>query len=305
MLSIVSPVYQAENIIPQLIDRIEGNVSKITDDYEIILVEDGSSDNSWEIIQEIAGRNSRVKGLKLSRNFGQHNAITAGLDQVNGEWIIVMDCDLQDRPEEIERLYNKAQEGYEIVLARRVNRQDSLFKRMSSKIFYKFFGYLTETKQDALVANFGIYSSRVILSINSMGDYFRVFPILVQWVGFSRSYLDVEHSDRMEGKSSYRLRSLVRLAIDMVISFSEKPMRLGLKFGIVVSLGSIVLSIFYLILYLMGKILVPGYTSMMILISFSTGLVITFLGMIGLYIGKISVQVKNRPTYIISDRVNG
>ena len=215
-----------------------------------------------------------------------------------------MDCDLQDLPEEIETLYNKAHEGYDIVLARRAQRNDGFLKRISSKMFYSVFSYLTDTKQDSTVANFGIYKREVIDAIKSMKDYYRVFPILVQWVGFNKFYLDVEHASRFEGKSTYTSIKLLRLAFDMIISFSEKPLRLGMKLGLIISSLSILLSIYYLTRYLLGYILVPGYASLSILITFSTGIILTFLGLVGTYIGKISLQVKQRPNYIVKTKRN-
>lgn len=301
-ISIVSPVYKAEKIIDQLVNRIMNALEPITADYEIILVDDGCPENSWKKIDQLAMDNVKIKGIKLSRNFGQHYAITAGLDHAIGEWVVVMDCDLQDRPEEIINLYNKALEGYDIVLARRSQRIDGFFKKATSKLFYYIFSYLTDTKQDSAVANFGIYKREVIEAIKLMKDYYRVFPILVQWVGFNKSYMDVEHSPRFEGKSSYTTIKLLQLAFDMIISFSEKPLRIGMKLGLIVSVFSILLSVYYLIWYLTGNILVPGYASLAILISFSTGLIITFLGLVGAYVGKISLQVKQRPNYIIKTK---
>jgi len=215
-----------------------------------------------------------------------------------------MDCDLQDQPEEISKLINKANEGYDIVLARRAERNDSFFKKMGSKLFYKVFSYLTDTKQDSAVANFGIYSKKAIDAIKSMGDYHRVSPILIQWVGFNRCFIDVEHATRLNGKSTYTTIKLLRLAFDMIISFSDKLMRLGMKLGVIISVFSLILSIYYLISYLLGNILVPGYASLVVLITFSTGIILTFLGLVGTYIGKISLQVKNRPNYIINKKIN-
>ena len=153
-LSIVSPVYRAEKIIPELVERIKIAASQITDNFEIILVEDCGPDNSWSAIEKECLIDKRVKGIKLSRNFGQHYAITAGLNYSKGEWVVVMDCDLQDLPEEISNLYNKTKEGFDIVLARRFERQDTFLKRLSSKIFYTTLSYLTGTKQDNTIANF-------------------------------------------------------------------------------------------------------------------------------------------------------
>jgi polyisoprenyl-phosphate glycosyltransferase len=303
-ISIVIPVYGCRTALIELYIRLKQTVEKITSDFEIIMVNDASPDGAWETIVEIAQKDKRVKGINLSRNFGQHYAITAGLDHCSGEWVVVMDCDLQDQPEELLRLYNKAIEGNDIVFGRRIARKDHFFKRFSSKLFYLIFSYLTDTKQDYTVANFGIYNKKVVQAILSMGDYFRVFPILIQWVGFRKAYVDVDHGYRTEGNSGYSSRQLIRLAFDMIVSFSEKPLRLGLKFGILISFVSFLLSIYFLILYLTGKILVPGYTSMIITIMFSTGIIISFLGLVGVYIGKVSTQVKNRPKYIVKQEIN-
>jgi dolichol-phosphate mannosyltransferase len=303
-ISVVIPVYGCKTALTELYIRLKNTLEKLADSFEIILVNDASPDGAWDTIVELAGNDTRVKGINFSRNFGQHYAITAGLDYCSGEWVVVMDCDLQDQPEEIEKLYHKALEGFDIVMARRAIRRDTLYKRMSSKIFYRLFSYLTDTSQDSSVANFGVYRKIVIESIKTMGDYYRVFPILVQWVGFDRCYINVDHSARFAGKSSYSAIKLYRLAFDMIISFSEKPMRLGMKFGIFVSLLSILLSVNYLILFLLGKILVPGFASLVILITLSTGLIITFLGLVGSYVGKISLQVKERPKYIIKGKIN-
>jgi glycosyltransferase involved in cell wall biosynthesis len=168
-LSIVSPVYGAPSLIGELCLRLHSSLKKITEDYEIILVFDCSPDNGWEEICIECERDKRVKGIRLSRNFGQHYAITAGLEQATGEWVVVMDCDLQDRPEEINKLYKKAQEGYDIVFAQRADRKDSFLKRLSSKAFYAVFSYMTDTHQDARIANFGIYHWKVRLNMLKEG----------------------------------------------------------------------------------------------------------------------------------------
>ena len=250
-ISIVSPVYRAENMVQTLVERIVKSVSMITDDYEIILVNDASPDNSWAEIERQCTLTTKVKGLNLSRNFGQHYAITAGLTYAKGEWVVVMDCDLQDRPEEIPNLYLKAQEGYDSVLAQRIQRSHGLFKRMGSKLFYKVFSYLTETKQDASVANFGIYHRKVIDAVLSMGDAMRYFPTQIQWVGFEKTYLPIQHNERAEGKSTYNLSRLFRLAFDTIISFSDKPMRLMVQMGLFVTLISFVVGVVFIIRYCM------------------------------------------------------
>ena len=302
--SIVSPVYNAEKIIPALVERIDKAVSAITEDYEIILVEDGGPDNSWAAIEEISRNNKRVTGIKLSRNFGQHYAITAGLDQSKGDWVVVMDCDLQDQPEEIIKLYQKAQEGFDIVLARRFNRKDKKIKRIFSALFYRTLGYLTGSEQDESVANFGIYHRKVIDSISLMRESIRYFPTMIKWVGFKSAKVDVIHEPRTEGRTSYNFKKLMRLALDIILAYSDKPVRLLIKFGVVVSLFSFIFAIRALILWLMGKTQVLGYTSMIISIWFLSGLIISTLGLVGLYVGKTFEGVKNRPIYIIEKKTD-
>jgi len=240
----------------------------------------------------------------LSRNFGQHYAISAGLEQAIGDWIVVMDGDMQDQPHEIIKLYNKALEGFDVVLARREIRNDSFFKRMGSKYFYKTLAYLTDTEQNAEVGNFGIYKANVIKSILMLNDKIKYFPAMVKWVGFKRTEIIVEHNQRTLGKSSYSFRSLIRLAVSVILSFSDKPLRLTVKLGLFLSGISFIFAIYILIESITGRIEVVGYSSLIISIWFLSGMIITLIGMLGLYIGKIFDQVKNRPTFLIKEVKN-
>ena len=303
-ISVVTPVYKCAGSIEELYSRLSLVLPRFDENYEIIFVNDGSPDDAWEKICVLGNKDKKVKGVNLSRNFGQHYAITAGLDHAQGEWVVVMDCDLQDQPEEIIKLYEKTKEGYDIVFGRRYLRKDTFFKKLFSKLFYFLFSYLTNTKQDFTVSNFGIFHKNVIKAVLDMGDYFRVFPILIQWVGFKKTLINIEHSQRTTGRSGYTYKKLFKLAFDMIVSFSEKPLKLGLKLGILVSCTSFIIGVYYLIMYLSGRILVPGYASLIITIAFSTGMIMTFLGLLGTYMGNISMQVKNRPKYIVSQKVN-
>lgn len=291
-------------MLEELVSRIEKSVETFTKGYEIILVNDSSPDNSWNKILEVCSKDSKVKGINLSRNFGQHYAITAGLSESKGEWVVVMDCDLQDRPEEIPNLYRKAQEGYDSVFAQRVERRDKFTKRLSSTLFNAVFAFLTDQDQDKTVGNFGIYSRQVIDAVLSMGDSVRWFPIMVKWVGFKIGYLPVEHAERAEGKSSYSLRRLLSVASDNMIAFSNKPLRLMLQFGFFVVVLSILMALFYLIRYLTGGIAVDGFTTMVISMWLLGGIIIMLIGMTGIYIGKIFDKTKDRPLYIIRDKIN-
>lgn len=303
-ISVVSPEYKGEKMVHELVTRVVASVSAITDSYEIILVNDASPDNTWAEIEKECKNNPKVKGLNLSRNFGQHYAITAGLAYAKGDWVVVMDCDLQDRPEEISNLYNQTKGGYDIVLAQRVNRSDKWLKKATSKCFYSVLSYLTETKQDASVANFGIYSRQVIDAVLSMGDSMRYFPTQVQWVGYSKCYLPIQHDERAEGKSTYNIKRLFHLALDTIISFSDKPLRLMVKFGAVITLISIIIGMWYFVKALIGDIEVMGYASLIISLWMLSGVVISLLGILGLYIGKLFDKAKQRPVFIIRDKIN-
>lgn len=303
-LSIISPVYKSSRIIDDLVNRIEAAVKNITLEYEIILVDDACPENSWEAIEQLAKKNSKIKGIKLSRNFGQHHAISAGIDHAEGDWVVVMDCDLQDQPEEIIKLYNEAQKGFDIVLACRINRQDGFLKRTYSKVFYRTLGYLTGSEQDETVGNFGLYSRRVVAEIKGLRESIRYFPTMIKWVGFKTSKVEVEHASRTEGKSSYNFKRMVNLALDIILAYSDKPLRLVLKFGVIISLVSIVMTIYNLVKWMLGGINVLGYSSLIISIWFLSGCLLITLGIVGLYLGKTFEQVKDRPIYIIEEKVN-
>jgi dolichol-phosphate mannosyltransferase len=304
LLSIVSPVYRADQLVDELVRRIQQAVEPITDNYEIVLVDDRSPDNSWQQITAQAQRDNRIKGVQLSRNFGQHRAITAGLEHCRGEWVVVMDCDLQDQPEEIPKMLAEAQKGSDIVFARRINRQDTALKRFSSWAFYRTLSYLTETKQDPAVANFGLYHRRVIDAVLSLRESIRYFPTMVRWVGFRTTEVAVAHAERPEGDSSYRFKQRFYLALDVTLAYSDKPLRLTVKLGLVISAASFLMVLITLFRYLTGQIVVLGYTSMVISIWFLSGLLLSVLGMVGLYVGKVFEQVKNRPLYLLDHTVN-
>ena len=303
-ISVVSPVYQAAPIVPRLVSEVSSALGELTDSFEIILVDDRSMDDSWDAIKQECNKSPHVKGLRLSRNFGQHSAITAGLGRAKGEWVVVMDCDLQDRPDQISSLYHKALEGYDIVFARRRVRRDSRLKRFYSRAFYSVFSYLTETTQDAAIANFGIYHRKVVEAVLDMDDNIRYFPAMVQWVGFKSTRVDVEHSLRAQGESAYNLRRLLRLAVNNIISFSDKPLRIAAQGGLILAVISFVIGLLYLLGYLIGVIKVAGYASLIISIWLTAGINIFVLGLVGIYVGKAFEKVKGRPVYIIDEAVN-
>lgn len=303
-LSVLSPVYRAENCIKELYHRLVASIEPITTDFEIVLVEDGGHDGSWERIAELARLDRRVKALKLSKNYGQHYAITAGLEHASGDWIVVMDCDLQDRPEEIFRLYSKAQEGFDIVFARRNARKDSLYRRWSSNFFIALYNYLGDLDVDNSVANFSISSRRVIDCVRQFPERNRSFPIFLNSVGFRRSYIDVQHAERFAGTSSYSFSKLLDLAVQCVVSQSNKPLRLSIRFGFALSLLSFIYGMYVLIRAVFFSIGVPGWATVVLLLCFLGGLGFANLGILGLYLGKVFNEVKGRPLYFVEQTLN-
>lgn len=300
-ISVVTPVYKAGNLIDNLVHRIDETIKKITPNYEIILVEDCSPDNSWIKIQDNCKKYPNVKGIKLSRNYGQQHALQAGLDASKGEYVITMDCDLQDQPEEIVKLLAKAKEGYEIVVASRKNRQDDFFKKLFSKLFYSILGYLTETKQDSSVANFVVYHRKAVDAMASLKDHNRYYPMLQQMIGFNYAKVEIDHAEREDGKSSYSYKKRLRLALDTILTFSDKPLRLVVKFGVLLSFLSICAAFVMITLWIIGDVKAEGWASLALLTSFFSGAIISVLGMVGLYVGRTFESVKNRPTYIIQE----
>lgn len=301
MISIVSPVYRAEKILPTLVAEIESVMAKIGEDFEIILVDDRSPDYSWDVMKTLSSKNQNLKVYRLSRNFGQHATIIAALTKAKGEWIVVMDCDMQDQPKEIEKLFKKTLEGYDVVQAKRKNRQDSYSKKLSSRIFYKIFNYFAGIEINKEIANFGIYNRKVIDSALRIGDHIKFFPLFINWVGYQSTAIEIEHASRDDGKSSYSFSKLVSLAFNVIISFSDKPLKIFVWFGAIISFLSVLVGLFFLFSFFSGKITEPGFSSLILSIWFLSGVIISCIGIVGVYLGKTFNQTKNRPVFIIDE----
>ncbi len=303
VISVVIPVYGCKTCLKELYRRLVTSLEAITPSFEIILVNDACPQNSWEIIREIALKDVRVKGLDLSRNFGQIRAITAGLHHATGEWIVVMDCDLQDRPEEIHRFYSKAQEGYDVVFSRRTARKDKFLKRLSSKIFHALYGYFTGGAFDSTISNFSMCRRMVADNYKRMGDRNRAFILFIKWMGFRTGVIDVEHSERSSGTSSYTLKKQLRLAFEIITTQSNKPLVMSIKVGCTVTLASFLYGVVVFYQYLIKGINVHGWTSIIMSICFVGGIIIAEVGVLGLYIGYVFDQTKGRPLYIVRETV--
>lgn len=300
LISVVIPVYKAQDCLRELYQRLRLSLETVTTDFEILLIEDCGGDDSWAMITDLARMDSRVKGLQFSRNFGQHYGITAGLDHCDADWVVVMDCDLQDRPEEIPKLYAKALEGYDVVLARRGRRSDPGIKRLTSWIFYRVFSYLADMDYDGETGNFRIISRKVVTNLCAMRERLRFFGGLVSWMGFPTASIEVQHDERFAGQTSYTLRKLWRLASEIIIAHSDKPLRLAIRFGFSISTLAFLYGGYVIYRALVYGAPIMGWSSLIVSLYFLSGIIISTLGIIGVYLGKTFDESKRRPLYIVS-----
>jgi dolichol-phosphate mannosyltransferase len=304
--SIISPVYNSERIVKELVKRISESITLITPNYEIVLVEDGSSDESWEAIESECKKNQLVKGIKLSRNFGQHYAISAGIKYASGDILIIIDCDLQDDPKYFNELVDGYNKGYDIVYTIRKQRNFSFFKNVTAKCFYQVFNYLVDNKSlkgSEMVGSYSLISRKVADSFNKIYDYRRHYLMILRWLGFRHTFVEVEHTERFEGKSSYNIVKLISHALDGIVSNSNKVLKITAVSGLVLSITSFIIALVIIISYIISPFQ-AGWASLSVLILFFSGLIIMSIGICGIYIGKIFEQTKKRPLYIVSKAVN-
>lgn len=302
-ISVVIPVYGCKAALPELHRRLTDTLTQLTQDYEIILVNDMCPQNSWEVIEQICKEDKNVIGLEMSRNFGQIKAILAGLDHSSGDWVVVMDCDLQDRPEEILNLYSKAQEGYDVVFARRTQRKDSFMKVLVSKCFYKIYSFATDGNYDPALCNFSISSRKVVDEYCSMRELHRAFVMYIKWMGFKQGVIDVDHNERYEGKSGYNFKKRIQMALEILTSQSDKLLKFTAIVGFFIALAAFLADVIIAVRYVVGHV-TPGWSSLIATTVLMGGLTIMCIGIVGIYIGNIFMEVKNRPLYIIRSGLN-
>lgn len=301
-LSVVAPVYGCKGCLEELVDRIRRSCQGLAAELEIILVDDASPDDAWLRILELSAASSDVRGLRLSRNFGQHYAISAGVEAAQGDAVIVMDCDLQDPPEYIPQLVTAWRSGnVDVAMAARANRRDSALKRFTSYAFSRLLSRLTGVPHDHRTANFGLYSRRAIAAVNAMPESDRCFPLMVKWLGLPTVLVPVPHAERAEGRSGYTVRRLLRLAVDIVLSYSDKPLRMVIRAGLVLATFAIGFAGWSVYRYLHGDIAVAGFTSIIASIWFLGGATVVCVGLTGLYLGRLFNASKGRPAYIVSE----
>jgi dolichol-phosphate mannosyltransferase len=303
-VSVVIPVLNEEQIIEVLIERVIKNVELFTSDYEILVIDDGSQDKTWNIILSESLKNKNVKGFRFSRNFGHHYAITAGLHNSIGEWVIVMDGDLQDRPEVFPDLYRKAQDGFDVVFVSRQDRPESFMYLFVQKSYYHLLRLLSGIPFDSTTANFSIISKKVVESFKNFPEHSRFYGSTIKWLGYPQATIKANHGNRFAGKSSYSIKRRLRLAADVIFSFSVRPLKFAIYLGLMVTLFSLLFLIWSFSRWIFSDNVAAGWSSVISFMGILGGTIITILGIIGNYIGRTYEQVKNRPLYIISESVN-
>ncbi len=306
-ISVVSPVYDSAQTLSELLNSILEHSADVADALEVIFVDDGSTDESWQTIRSLAEKHKNVKGIKLSRNFGQHAALTAGFEACTGDVVVVLDCDLQHDPRFIPDLVNKHCEGYDVVLARTDKRRHPSFKNATARMFHRLFNFLLidpQLRSEPNVTTFSLLSRKALDAVLSHREYHRHHLGLARLVGFPQAIITVEQNYRKLGASGYSTVKLVLHALDALSSYSTQLLQLVVLTGAVISvfsfLGAIAVIVGYFTIGFQS-----GWPSLITAISFFFGVMIASIGVLGLYIGKIFEQVKGRPLYIIEDMLGG
>ena len=305
LYSVVIPLYNEEEVVLECIRRVSGVLEDIDGDYEVIFVNDGSRDRTMELVQKECEKNRKLKVLSFSRNFGHQIAITAGMDHAQGDAVIVMDADLQDPPEVIKDLIAKYKEGYDVVYAVRSKRKgETFFKKFTSKIFYRFLRYMCSIDIPVDTGDFRLISRKVCNVMKSLTERNRYVRGLVSWVGFKQAAVEYVREERFAGETKYPLRKMLKLSMDGITSFSTKPLTMSKNLGfLTAAAGFIYMIVVVLKKFVFGRT-VQGWASLAVLILLLGGIQLIMLGFIGEYIARIFDESKNRPLYIIEEKIN-
>ncbi len=304
-LSIVIPIYNEEEVIPLLHRAMVSLLDRLPCATEVILVNDGSSDNSIFELRHIAERDTRFKVISLARNFGHQIAATAGLDGARGEAIVLMDADLQDPPELVLEMIAEYEKGYDIVYAKRSSREgESFFKRWSAWLFYRLMRGLIHKDLPTDVGDYRLTSRRCLDALQSMRETHRFLRGMVSWIGFPQTYVSFKRAPRAAGQTKYPLSRMLKFAWTAAVSFSPLPLRLSFFVGAVLFAVGLAYGAYALVRLALGLYLVPGWTSLIILNCLSSGAVMLGIGIVGEYVARIFEQMKARPLYVVSDRFN-
>ncbi|UOQ73505.1 glycosyltransferase family 2 protein [Hymenobacter cellulosilyticus] len=301
-LSVIIPIYNEEANIPALYTRLGGVLDPMGVRYEFIFINDGSRDKSLTLVQNLAARDSRVRYIDFSRNFGHQIAVTAGLDLAAGQTVVIIDADLQDPPELIPQLYAKLQEGYEVVYAKRRSRQgESAAKKLTAKLFYRLLASITSISIPVDTGDFRIISRKVVDALKQMPEQNKFIRGQISWIGYRQTYIEYDRAERAGGETGYTYRKMIRLALDGITGFSDAPLKAATISGFIVSGIAFLVMLYTLYSRFVTHDYQPGWASLMISILFLGGVQLIAVGIIGEYIARLSANVRQRPLYIISD----
>ena len=299
-ISIVIPIYNEQEGIPELYNRLRESVEKISSDYEMIFVNDGSKDNSLAELIRLSQQDSRVFYIQFSRNFGHQIAVTAGLDRCKGQSVVIIDGDLQDPPELIVDLYNKHKEGFDVVYAaRRKRKGEGLFKKITAKLFYRIMKRITSIDIPMDTGDFRLMDQKVVAYLKQMPEQNKFLRGQIAWLGFRQTQVLFDRDERKHGQSGYPLSKMLRFALDGITSFSDKPLEMVSRLGFFVSLVSFFVILYALYSHYLLNQTITGWTSLIISSMFIGGIQLISIGVIGEYISRINKNVLNRPIYII------
>jgi len=304
-LSVVIPIYNEEPVINELISRLE-NITNLCDfKIEFIFVDDGSSDLSLNLLKDYSSRNNNFKIISFTRNFGHQIAITAGLEKAKGEYVAIIDADLQDPPELILEMLDIATNQYDIVYAVRTKRiGESQLKLITAKLFYRLIGYLCDVDIPNDTGDFRVMSRRSVNQFLNLKEKSRFVRGMIPWLGFKSKPFYYERKERFAGQTKYPLKKMLKFAKNAIISFSTKPITLAINLGVIAILVSFILMIYMLYIKLFTLKSVPGITSITVLVIFLSGIQLFTLGILGEYIARIYEEIKGRPLYIINEEIN-
>lgn len=299
-IAVVIPVYGCRSCLVALNERLRAVLFELDVSYEIVYVDDRSPDGAWDVLLDLARSDPHVRAVRLSRNFGQHSAITAGLARSKSHWTVVMDCDLQDPPESIPMLYTKAREGFDIVLARRKRKRHSGARRLAARAYIWALRLFSGTKLEGEFGALSIVSRKVVDAFLELKDADRHYLFILDWLGFEHSSIDVEHAERHEGRSSYTFGKLVTHAFNGLAFQTTKLLRWIVYAGFFVAFAGLSLAAFFIYSWVVHDPY-PGWTSLAVLLLLLGGFIIMSLGVTGLYVGKIFSQVKERPLFVVDE----
>ncbi len=311
MISVVVPAYNEAAVLRALYERVRAAAEGWGEDWELVLVDDGSSDNTFALARKIADRDARVKVIALSRNFGHQAAVTAGLAHAAGELVAVMDADLQDPPEELARFFAKVREGYDVVYAIRTRRKENVLKRAAYSTYYRLLRRLASVEIPLDSGDFCVMTRRVVHVLNALPERSRFVRGLRSWAGYRQTGLEYERQARAGGDPKYTFGKLWKLGLDGVFSFSRRPLHLLMLTGIAVGTGAFFAGVFVFIQYATNWTIygynprnATGWTSLMIVILFAAGVQLFGMGLLGEYIGRVFEETKNRPSYVVRETIN-